>query len=1572
MREIPSELSVPAVIGETAVPSRAGATPLILRDPALPRAQGAYDPAHERDACGVGFVADMHDRRSHTIVEQGLKILENIDHRGAVGADPTMGDGCGILTQIPHGFFSEECSRLGFELPPAGQYAIGQFFLPKETEARAAIEAIVEKTLADEGLPLLGWRDVPVDSTDLGKAVKETEPHHRQVFIGCPASITDQDAFERRVFIARKVISNQVYSLEDERAKTFYPVSVSSRTIVYKGMVLVHQLGHYYLDLKDPRYVSALALVHQRFATNTFPTWRLSHPYRMVAHNGEINTLRGNVNWMAARQASVDSELFGNDISKLWPISYEGQSDTACFDNALEFLVQGGYSLAHAMMMLIPEAWAGNPLMGEERRAFYEYHAALMEPWDGPAAVAFTDGRQIGATLDRNGLRPARYIVTDDGLVVLASEMGVLPIPDEKIVQSWRLQPGRMLLIDLEKGRIVSDEEIKGELASAHPYADWVKNTQIVLEELHPIQPRASRTDVSLLDRQQAFGYTQEDLKLLMAPMAVTGQEAVGSMGSDTPLSALSDKPKLLYTYFKQNFAQVTNPPIDPIREEAVMSLVSFIGPRPNLLDMEGASRRKRLEVRQPILTNGDLEKIRSISHFEDRFDTKTLDITYAAESGAAAMEGALDRLCDRAEVAVRGGYNIIILSDRMVGPDRIPIPALLATAAVHNYLIRKGLRTSVGLVVESGEPREVHHFACLAGYGAEAVNPYLAFETLISMKDEFPPDLTNDEIIYRYIKSIDKGLLKVMSKMGISTYQSYCGAQIFDAIGLNSDFVAKDFFGTATTVEGIGMAEVAQETALRHQDAFGDAPIYRNALDVGGEYAYRLRGETHTWTPDTVATLQHAVRLGAAERYREYARLVNEQENHLKTLRGLFRIKTAADLGREPVDISAVEPAAEIVKRFATGAMSYGSISKEAHETLAIAMNSFGGRSNSGEGGEEARRFVPGPDGRSRRSAIKQVASGRFGVTTEYLVNGDMVQIKVAQGAKPGEGGQLPGHKVDAKIAKVRYATPGVGLISPPPHHDIYSIEDLAQLIFDLKNVNPSADVSVKLVSEVGVGTVAAGVAKARADHITISGFDGGTGAAPLTSIKHAGGPWETGLAETQQTLVMNGLRGRVALQADGGIRTGKDVMIAVLLGADQIGFSTAPLIAAGCIMMRKCHLNTCPVGVATQDPVLRKRFKGTPEHVINYFFFVAEELRELMAAMGFTKLEDLIGRSDLLDKREAIEHWKARGLDFSKLFHRPNVGPEVAIRHVETQHHPIDTVLDRRLIAGAERALETGEPVVLTDVIRNSDRAAGAMLSGAVAKKYGHDGLPDDTIVVKLNGTAGQSFGAWLAAGVTLDLTGHGNDYVGKGLSGGKLIIRPSDALKAPPARTIMAGNTVLYGAIAGECYIRGAAGERFAVRNSGAITVVEGMGDHGCEYMTGGVVVSIGVTGRNFAAGMSGGIAYVLDEDSSFRDRCNLSMVDLEPVEEEDDIMRRFHQDGDLETKGRVDILADMSGHDEERLSQLLTNHLKYTGSPKAKQILDDWAGYRTKFVKVMPVEYRRALREMEMARMPVAAE
>ncbi|MFC7398618.1 glutamate synthase large subunit [Chelatococcus sp. GCM10030263] len=1544
-------------------------------DVGFPPAQGLYDPRREHDACGVGFVADLKNRKSHAIIEHGLAILHNLDHRGAVGADPKAGDGCGMLVQIPHRFFEDECRRLSIDLPVPGHYAVGHLFMPRDPEGFRLVIEIVERVVAEEGLTFLGWRDVPVDNTGLGETVKPTEPLHRQLFIGWGPATTNQDEFERRLFIARKVISNAIYDMKDPRTAGYYPVSLSSRTLVYKGMLLATQLGEYYADLRDPRFESALALVHQRFATNTFPTWSLAHPYRMVAHNGEINTLRGNVNWMAARQASVDSDLFGNDIVKLWPISYEGQSDTACFDNALEFLVQGGYSLVHAMMMLVPEAWAGNPLMSEERRAFYEYHAALMEPWDGPAAIAFSDGRQLGATLDRNGLRPARYVVTDDDLVVGASEMGVLPIPEEKIVKKWRLQPGRMLLIDLEKGRIVSDEEIKQELSTSHPYKEWLKRTQIVLEELPPVQARESRTDVSLIDRQQAFGYTQEDVRLLLPPMAVTGQEAVGSMGTDTPISALSQRSKLIYTYFKQNFAQVTNPPIDPIREELVMSLVSFIGPRPNILDLEGTSRKKRLEVRQPILTNEDLEKIRCIGHYEDVFDTKTLDMTFPALQGAAGMEGALQRLCERAEAAVAGGYNIIILSDRMVGPDRIAIPALLATAAVHHHLIRKGLRTSVGLVVESGEPREIHHFACLAGYGAEAINPYLAFETLLSMHEalDFPEEVDADEIVKRYIKSIDKGLLKVMSKMGISTYQSYCGAQIFDAVGLRSDFVERYFFGTATSIEGVGLPEVAEETVQRHNDAFGDAAIFRNALDVGGEYAYRMRGENHVWTPDTVATLQHAVRLNARERYQDFAKLVDEQGSRANTVRGLFRIKNARELGREPVPLADVEPAAEIVKRFATGAMSFGSISREAHETLAIAMNSFGGKSNTGEGGEEPERFVPLPDGRSRRSAIKQVASGRFGVTAHYLVNADVMQIKVAQGAKPGEGGQLPGHKVDAIIAKVRHSTPGVGLISPPPHHDIYSIEDLAQLIFDLKNVNPSADVSVKLVSEVGVGTVAAGVAKARADHITISGFEGGTGASPLTSLKHAGSPWEIGLAETQQTLVLSNLRGRVALQVDGGLKTGRDVVIGALLGADEFGFSTAPLIAAGCIMMRKCHLNTCPVGVATQDPVLRKRFKGLPEHVVNYFFFVAEEVREMMAEIGVRRLDELIGHTEILDKTEAINHWKAKGLDFTRLFHRPEVDAHVAIRHAERQRHPVDAILDRDLIRDAEPALATGEPVVLTHAIKNTDRTTGAMLSGEIANRYGEEGLPDDTITVKLKGTAGQSFGAFLAAGVTLELEGDANDYVGKGLSGGKVIIYPPANTRIVPEQSIIVGNTVLYGATAGECYFRGVAGERFAVRNSGAIAVVEGTGDHGCEYMTGGVVVVIGETGRNFAAGMSGGIAYVLDEDGTFAKRCNLSMVDLEPVEEEEDLLERLHHHGgDLETKGRIDILDDLSRHDEERLMQLIANHLKYTGSTRAKTILDGWQNYRTRFVKIMPVEYRRAIREMERARTLQAAE
>ena len=1545
--------------------AEAGAQPL-GRDPALPSAQGLYDPAKEHDSCGVGFVANMRNEKSKAIVEMGLRILLNLDHRGAVGADPKLGDGCGILVQIPHEFFKAECGKLGIELPAAGDYAIGQYFLPRDPDTCASARAIIEKSAEEEGLVVLGWRDLPVNSSDLGEAVKAVEPHHAQIFIGRGPDVAAADDFERRIYLARKAASNEIYKLGNG-GREFYAVSVSSRTIVYKGMVLVSQLGEYFLDLKDERFISALALVHQRFATNTFPSWRLAHPYRFVAHNGEINTLRGNLNWMAARQASVSSPLFGDEISKLWPISYEGQSDTACFDNALEFLVRGGYSLAHAVMMLIPEAWAGNPLMDADRKAFYEHHAALMEPWDGPAAMAFTDGAQIGATLDRNGLRPARYLVTDDGLVVMASEMGVLPIPEEKIVAKWRLQPGKMLLVDLEQARIISDDEIKKTLSNSHPYKEWLARTQIQLEDLKPVDTRPARWDVSMLDRQQAFGYTQEDLDLLLFPMAVTGQEAVGSMGTDTPVSALSDKEKLLYTYFKQNFAQVTNPPIDPIREELVMSLVSFIGPRPNILDHEGSAKKKRLEVRQPILTSEDLEKIRWIGTVEDSFDTKTIDVTYAAAKGAEGMRAAITRLCERAEEAVNSRYNIIILSDRMVGPDRIPIPALLATAAVHHHLIRRGLRTSVGLVVETGEAREVHHFCCLAGYGAEAINPYLAFETLIASAAEFPSDVDGPTAVKRFIKAVDKGLLKVMSKMGISTYQSYCGAQIFDAVGLAQSFVDEFFTGTTTRIEGVGLEEIARETVRRHRLAFSDAPVYKEALDVGGDYAFRIRGEAHSWTPQTVSLLQHAVRGNAQDKYRAFAKLLNEQDERLLNLRGLFRIKGAEEDGRKPVPLNEVEPASEIVKRFSTGAMSFGSISREAHTTLAIAMNRIGGRSNTGEGGEESDRFKPLPNGDSMRSAIKQVASGRFGVTTEYLVNADMIQIKMAQGAKPGEGGQLPGDKVDAVIAKVRHSTPGVGLISPPPHHDIYSIEDLAQLIFDLKNANPRAAVSVKLVSEVGVGTVAAGVSKGRADHVTISGFEGGTGASPLTSIKHAGSPWEIGLAETHQTLVLNNLRSRIAVQVDGGLRTGRDVVIGALLGADEFGFATAPLIAAGCIMMRKCHLNTCPVGVATQDPVLRKRFVGLPEHVINYFFFVAEEARELMAAMGYRSFSELTGQMQMLDKEKAIAHWKARGLDFSKLFFKPR-GEGAAIRHSAAQDHGLDKVLDNRLIAEARVALDRGAKVSIETPIRNVDRATGAMLSGEVARIYGHAGLPEDTIDIRATGTAGQSFGAFLARGMTLRLEGEANDYVGKGLSGGKLIVYPSRAAKQiDPANSIIVGNTVLYGAIAGECYFRGVAGERFAVRNSGAIAVVEGVGDHGCEYMTGGVVVVLGQTGRNFAAGMSGGIAYVLDEDDAFSTRCNLSMVDLEPVREEEIAMTEaYHQSGDLEGHGRVDVMSDMTRFDAERLRQLIANHLRYTGSTRARDILEDWSNYMSKFRKVMPVEYRRALNELNARR------
>ena len=1569
-------------------------TPLV-RDPGLPAAQGLYDPSLEKDSCGVGFVADMKRGKSHDIVEMGLQILLNLDHRGAVGADPKAGDGCGMLVQIPHKFLSEECQKLGFTLPEPGHYAAGHVFLPRDPEGRKLCETIIEKVVAEEGQTFLGWRDVPVHTACLGESVKPTEPVHRQIFIARNKSIKDVDTFERRLFLLRKVISNTIYNLNNPATAGFYPVSLSARTLVYKGMLLATQLGDYFPDLKDKRLESAVALVHQRFSTNTFPTWSLAHPYRMVAHNGEINTLRGNVNWMAARQASVASPLFGEEISKLWPISYEGQSDTACFDNALEFLVQGGYSLAHAVMMLIPEAWAGNPLMDEQRRAFYEYHAALMEPWDGPAAIAFTDGRQIGATLDRNGLRPARYYVTDDDLVIMASEAGVLTFPENKIVKKWRLQPGKMFLIDMEQGRIIDDVELKDALAKAKPYKSWIDAVRIKLDEID-VQAADVKADAenirpqaSLLDRQQAFGYTQEDVKFLMAPMAQAGEEAIGSMGNDSPLAVLSNKNKPLYNYFKQLFAQVTNPPIDPIRENLVMSLVSFIGPKPNLLDTNNINPPMRLEVAQPVLDFEDIAKIRHIEHYTGgKFRSYELDICYPADWGKDGVEARLASLCAEAVDAVNSGYNILIISDRQVAASHVAIPALLATSAIHQHLVEKGLRTSTGLVVETGSAREVHHFALLAGYGAEAVHPYLAMETLAQMAQDLKGDLSAEKVIKNFTKAIGKGLQKVMSKMGISTYMSYTGAQIFEAIGLSKELIDKYFKGTASNVGGIGVFEVAEEALRMHSLAFGNDPVLANMLDAGGEYAFRIRGEDHMWTPDSIAKLQHSTRQGPEkggyQTYKEYANIINDQSKRHMTLRGLFEFKVDPS---KAIPLDEVEPAKEIVKRFATGAMSLGSISTEAHATLAIAMNRIGGKSNTGEGGEDNKRYrnelkgikikqgetlasiigddivkadIPLAEGDSLRSKIKQVASGRFGVTAEYLTSADQIQIKMAQGAKPGEGGQLPGSKVSDYIGQLRYSVPGVGLISPPPHHDIYSIEDLAQLIHDLKNVNSQADISVKLVSEVGVGTVAAGVAKAKADHVVIAGHDGGTGASPLSSIKHAGSPWELGLAETQQTLVLNGLRSRIRVQADGQMKTGRDVVIGALLGADEFGFATAPLVVEGCIMMRKCHLNTCPVGVATQDPELRKKFSGKPEHVVNFFFFIAEEVREIMAQLGIKKFDELIGKTDLLDMKKGIEHWKAKGLDFAKIFQAPDVPAEVPRYQVEVQDHGLQTALDHTLIEKSKAALEKGERVSFIQPIKNVNRTAGAMLSGEVAKRYGHEGLPEDTIHIQLNGTAGQSFAAFLAHGITMDLVGDGNDYVGKGLSGGRVIVRAPHEFRGDTAHNIIVGNTVLYGAIGGEAFFNGVAGERFAVRNSGAIAVVEGTGDHGCEYMTGGTVVVLGMTGRNFAAGMSGGVAYVYDEDGLFAKRCNTSMVTLEavlPSAEQEAKMPKSEWHAPVNVKEGGERLTD-----EVILKGLVERHFKHTGSERAKAILANWDSSRARFVKVFPTEYRRALGEL----------
>ncbi|WP_340313282.1 glutamate synthase large subunit [Rhizorhabdus argentea] len=1539
-----------------------------------PPNQGLYDFRNEHDACGVGFIANIRGAKSNTVVQRGLEILLKIDHRGAVGADPLLGDGAGILIQIPDALLRDWAAGAGLTLPPVGDYAVAMCFLPQNDSAREFGIAHFENLIVKEGQSLIGWRDVPVDTTGLGQAVLDEMPVIRQAIIGRGPDCADQDAFERKLLVIRKQTQNPLAELEAAHGlpglAEFYMPSFSSRTLVYKGLLLAGQVGSFYRDLGDPLTTSAIALVHQRFSTNTFPSWKLAHPYRFIAHNGEINTVRGNVNWMNARRRTMESELLGADLDKMWPIIPHGQSDTACLDNALDLLVAGGYSLAHAVMMLIPEAWAGNPMMDPARKAFYEYHAALMEPWDGPAAVAFTDGRQIGATLDRNGLRPARFCVTDDDHVVMASESGVLPIAEENIVRKWRLQPGKMLLIDMEQGRIIEDEEIKASLASAKPYAKWLEAAQYKLKDLEALEtaeaPALPNDPQTLLDRQQAFGYTQEDIAKFLEPMARNGEDPIGSMGTDTPIAVLSSKSRLLYDYFKQNFAQVTNPPIDPIREELVMSLVSMIGPRPNLLGRQ-AGTHKRLEVDQPILTNADLAKIRSAeAQLDGAFRTQTIDITWEAAAGAAGLAAAIKEMCWAATEAVLADKNILILSDRAQDAHRIAMPSLLATAAVHHHLVKQGLRMQTGLVVESGEAREVHHFCVLAGYGAEAVNPYLAFDTLEEIRVRQALPLSSSEVRKNYIKAVGKGILKVMSKMGISTYQSYCGAQIFDAIGLSSSFVERYFTGTATTIEGIGLAEVAVETVRRHATAYGDNPIYRNMLDVGGVYGYRVRGEDHAWTPENVASLQHAVRGNSQDRYAEFARSINEQSERLLTIRGLMRLKPAD----RPIDISEVEPASEIVKRFATGAMSFGSISREAHTTLAVAMNRIGGRSNTGEGGEEPDRFVPLPNGDSMRSAIKQVASGRFGVTAEYLVNADDIQIKMAQGAKPGEGGQLPGDKVDKNIAKVRHSTPGVGLISPPPHHDIYSIEDLAQLIHDLKNVNTRARISVKLVSEVGVGTVAAGVSKARADHVTISGYEGGTGASPLTSLTHAGSPWEIGLAETQQTLLLNGLRSRIAVQVDGGIRTGRDVAIGALLGADEFGFATAPLIAAGCIMMRKCHLNTCPVGVATQDPVLRARFTGQPEHVINYFFFVAEELRAIMAEMGFRTIQEMIGRVDRLETRHALDHWKAHGIDLSRLLHQATPAMGNSLHHSKFQDHGLDGALDNDLIAAAAPALERGEHVVIERPVLNVNRTVGAMLSGEVARRYGHAGLPENSITVRLIGVAGQSFGAFLAHGVTLELTGDGNDYVGKGLSGGRVVVRQPGQVSRNPLENIIVGNTVLYGAIAGEAYFQGVAGERFAVRNSGAIAVVEGTGDHGCEYMTGGVVAVLGQTGRNFAAGMSGGIAYVYDADGRFRDRCNPAMVDVDPISGTSDgdegTGRPQQRPSNVQDYG----MGDMLRHDAERLRILLERHHLHTGSAQARALLDDWQTTLTRFVKVMPRDYRRALQQLEAERLAAA--
>ena len=1547
----------------------------------LSKTQGLYQSNQEHDACGVGFVAHIKGQKSHAIVSQALKILENLDHRGAVGADKLMGDGAGILIQIPDALYRQEMALQGVVLPPLGEYGVGIIFLPKEQASKEACEQEMERAIKAEGQVLLGWRDVPINQDmPMSPTVRAKEPLIRQVFIGRGNDVIVQDALERKLYVIRKTASAAIQNLQLKHSKEYYVPSMSSRTVIYKGLLLADQVGTYFLDLRDERCVSALGLVHQRFSTNTFPEWPLAHPYRYVAHNGEINTVKGNYNWMKAREGVMSSPVLGADLQKLYPISFADQSDTATFDNCLELLTMSGYPISQAVMMMIPEPWEQHTTMDERRRAFYEYHAAMLEPWDGPASIVFTDGRQIGATLDRNGLRPSRYCITDEDVVIMGSESGVLPVPENKIVRKWRLQPGKMFLIDLEQGRMIDDEELKAGLANSKPYKQWIENLRIRLDDLQAQASDAQAsgqlpTKDSLLDLQQAFGYTQEDIKFLMAPMATNGEEGIGSMGNDSPLAVLSSKNKPLYNYFKQLFAQVTNPPIDPIREAIVMSLVSFIGPKPNLLDINQVNPPMRLEVSQPVLDVSDMQKLRHIEdHTHGKFKSITLDITYPLSWGQEGVEAKLASLCAASVDAIKGGRNILIISDKAVTATQVAVPALLALSAIHQHLVREGLRTSAGLVVETGSAKEVHHFAVLAGYGAEAVHPYLAMQTLQAIHKDLPGDLSAEKAIYNYVKAIGKGLSKIMSKMGVSTYMSYCGAQLFEAIGINTSTIEKYFTGTASRVEGIGVFEIAEESIKSHRAAFSADPVLAHMLDAGGEYAWRARGEDHMWTPDAIAKLQHSTRTNNFSTYKEYAQIINDQNRRHMTLRGLFEFKIDPS---KAISIDSVEPASEIVKRFATGAMSLGSISTEAHATLAVAMNRIGGKSNTGEGGEDPARYrqelkgipikvgeslksvigdsqievdMPLQAGDSLRSKIKQVASGRFGVTAEYLSSADQIQIKMAQGAKPGEGGQLPGGKVSEYIGKLRYSVPGVGLISPPPHHDIYSIEDLAQLIHDLKNVAPHASISVKLVSEIGVGTIAAGVAKCKSDHVVIAGHDGGTGASPWSSIKHAGSPWEIGLAETQQTLVMNGLRDRIRVQADGQMKTGRDVAIAALLGADEFGFATAPLVVEGCIMMRKCHLNTCPVGVATQDPVLRRKFSGKPEHVVNYFFFIAEELRQIMAQLGFQTLQDMVGQAHLLDMKKGIEHWKATGLDFTRLLFSPEVPADVPRYHAQNQDHGLDKALDHRLIEKSKAAIEKGEKVQFMEVTRNVNRSVGAMLSGALTKVR-PEGLPDDTLRIQLEGTGGQSFGAFLAKGITLYLIGDANDYTGKGLSGGRVVVRPSLDFRGVSTDNIIVGNTVMYGATSGEAYFSGVAGERFAVRLSGATAVVEGTGDHGCEYMTGGTVAVLGKTGRNFAAGMSGGIAYVFDEDGQFAAKANTAMVSLEPV---------------LSAQEQEASVPKATWHlgqsDEVNLKKLLEDHHRWTGSKRARELLDQWSESRKRFVKVFPNEYKRALGEM----------